>query len=411
MTRVVLALPQELASIVALGFANRAEEVFQTAPAQLVAADLTGVDLIVVRSDPGVLNAALVAACDRAGVRIVPYATDTAGHRLAASFGLDPLTTLEADTIVHHTVPQRAAVTNGGVIVVWGPHGAPGRSTLAASLAAECARGNHVTALVDADSYAPALAMMLGLTDDGPGFASACRSAERRALDPAELSRVSQSVSLSDGTCAVLTGINRPGRWPELSAERVTSALDIARGWAETIVVDVAASLEDDNEVMNDLDGPRRNAATIAALRSADHIVAVATADGVGIARFIRAYEELRAIVGATPIHVVINRVRSSALGLDAKGQIRRTLARFSGIEEILFLPHEADIADGAALHSRSITDIAPRSAFAAGIRRLAGTVLARPEAPKKSAPRRVWRRTKINHETTGVSGVPAQLG
>ena len=411
MTRIVLALAQELAAIVAVGFAQRDEEVHQADPATVAAADLSGVDVLVVRSEPRVLNAALVAACDRAGVRIVPYATDAAGHRLAASFGLALLTTLEAEHIVHHTVPPHREPVCGGVIVVWGPHGAPGRSTLAASLAAECARGNRPTALIDADSHAPALAMMLGLTDDGPGFASACRAAGRRTLDAAELSRVAQPLRATDGACSVLTGINRPGRWPELSAERVTACLEIARGWVETIVIDVAASLEEDGEILSDMASPARNAATIAALRSADHIVAVASADAVGIARFIRAYGELRALVGDTPVHVVVNRVRTASLGLDAKGQIRRTLARFTNVEEILFLSHEPDIADGAALHSRTITDIAPKSAFAAGVRRLAADVLGQPDTAATAMPRRARRGRKNKPAIADVAGVPAQLG
>lgn len=411
MTRIILALPRELTDIVTLGFTGRHEDIEHHNVSSLTPADMTGVDILVVRSDPRVLTAHLVAACDRAGVRIAPYATDPAGERLAASFGLAPLASLEADSIVNHTVPAHRDTVAGGLIVVWGPHGAPGRSTIAASLAAECARGSHLSALVDADTHAPALAMMLGLTDDGPGFASACRSAQRRTLDAAELSRIAQLVAVSDGACAVLAGINRPARWPELSAERVTAALDIARGWAEAIVVDVAASLEDDNELLSDMDGPHRNAATIAALRCADHVIAVATADAVGIARFIRAYEQLRAVVGSTPIHVVVNRVRSASLGLDAKGQIRRTLARFCAIEQIHFLPLESEIADAAALHSRSITDLAPRSAFSGGIRRIAAAVLSRPETPLAPAPRRGRQRRKNNPAPAGVSPVATQLG
>lgn len=411
MTHIILALPPALATIAEAGFAHRPEGVRHEDPRRLSTVDLGNADVLVVPSDPGILNPALVDQCDRSGVRIAPYATSESGYRLAASFGLAPLTTLEPDHILNHEVPQHRDQIAGGVIVVWGPHGAPGRSTIAASLAAECARGGHPTALVDADTHAPALAMMLGLADDGPGFASACRSAQRRGLDPAELTRISQRLVLSDGVCAVLSGINRPSRWPELSVERVTASLEVARGWSETVVVDVAASLESDGAMVSDLDGPQRNDATVAAVRCADRIVAVASADAVGIARFIRAFDELRDLVGATPIHVVVNRVRSASLGIDAKGQIRRTLGRFCHIDDIIFLPDEPDIADGAALHNRAITDIAPRSAFAAGIRRLASVVLDRAENTSLPPTRRLWRRAKNNPGDAGVSPVAAQLG
>lgn len=373
---IVLALPAGLLDIAAAAFAYRAEDVRQMPIDALEAASFDGVEILVIRSDPAVLTAALVAACDRAGVRIAPYATDPAQTRLASSFGLAPLTSLEADQILNHAVPRGRAEVRGGVIAVWGPHGAPGRSTVAASLAVELAQGATRSALIDADVHAPSLAIMLGLTDDGPGFASACRSAERQALDAAELARISQHLNLGSGVCEVLSGINRPNRWPELSARRVSACLEVARGWAEHVVVDVAASLDQDEEIMSDVEGPRRNASTIASLQAADHVIAVASADAVGIARFVRAYGELRAIVNETPIHVVINRLRAGALGIDAKGQIRRTLSRFVGIEDVAFLPDEQVIADSSLLHARAIADIAPKSGFAAGIRKLAATLV-----------------------------------
>ena len=54
---------------------------------------------------------------------------------------------------------------------------------------------------------------------------------------------------------------------------RVGAALDHCRAWVDDIVVDVAASLERDEEIVSDLDGPRRNAATHAALAAADEEV------------------------------------------------------------------------------------------------------------------------------------------
>ena len=106
-----------------------------------------------------------------------------------------------------------------------------------------------------------------------------------------------------------------PSRWPELSESRVSAALAVCREWADYTVVDVAAPLERDEEIMTELDGPRRNAATLAALRSADLVVAVAGADPVGVSRFLRAHSELRATIGATPVAVVANKLRPGALG------------------------------------------------------------------------------------------------
>lgn len=396
MTVVVLALSADLASIAAASFANSGVEIRTADPFAMTALDLAGADIVVIASDPRILNAAFVAECDRAGVRIAPYAPEQQQHRLAAAFGLAPLTSLEADRILNHPVPTSRVAVRGGIIAVWGTHGAPGRSTVAASLAVALAADGSRVALVDADASAPSLAIMLSLSDDAPGFASACRSAERRTLDAEELTRISQPLTVQGGSVQVLTGINRPNRWPELSAHRVHACLEVARGWAEFIVVDVAASLEEDEEIVSDMEGPRRNAATLTALRSADHVVAVAGADAVGISRFIRAQNELRATVGETAVHTVVNRARSSVLGVDAKGQIRRTLSRFAGIDNLLFLANEPVIADGALLHGRAIADIAPKSAFAAGIRRLSAEISGAQQAATETVaePRR-RRKTK----------------
>lgn len=129
---------------------------------------------------------------------------------------------------------------------------------------------------------------------------------------------------------------------------------------------------------MSDVAGDRRNAATIGALLQADVVVAVAAADPVGISRFLRGYAHLRETVGATPIVVVANRLRPGSLGIDARGQVRRTLDRFAGIRDVWFVPQDPRSADAALLAARPIAEISPRSPIVAAIRRLAEEGLAR---------------------------------
>ena len=288
--------------------------------------------------------------------------------------------------------PARAAVTprtaGPRTIAVWGPHGAPGRTTIAVTLATELARGGRHVALVDADTHAPAVAISLGLADEGPGFAAACRQAELGVLDDAELTRISLPLETAGGSVDVLVGINRPSRWPELTASRVTDALASCRSWADHTVVDVAASLEHDEEIVSDLvGGLRRNTATLAALAAADHVVAVLSAEPVSTARFLRGYTELRAVVGATPISVVVNRFRGAALGVDARGQIRRTLERYAGIREVWFVPEDRRATDAAVLAARPVAAAAPRSVLVAAVRRMVGEGLLRGSAGALPAP------------------------
>ncbi|GAA3767950.1 P-loop NTPase [Microbacterium kribbense] len=361
---------------------------------------LDAADVLVLEVTRRSLTAQLVAACDGAGVRILPLCASDADARLAGTFGLGPLLPADADgwAVAAALAEPAASFAPGGgggatsrVIAVWGPAGAPGRSTVAVELAAELSRGRHRVCLVDADTVAPSIALMLGLADEGPGFAAACRQTERGGLDGAELERISTPVSVGDGRIDVLPGINRPSRWPELSDRRVRAALAACRGWAEHTIVDVSSGLERDEEIVSDLtDGPRRNAATLAALGEADQIVAVASADPLGIARFLRAHAELRAAVGPTPVAVVANRLRPGALGLDARGQVRRTLERFAGIRDVWFVPPDPRSVDAALLAARPVSDASPRSPLAQAVRRFVGEAIApRPEVARPVRRRR----------------------
>jgi len=375
---------------------------------------LAAADILVVESSRAVLTSQLIAMCDRAAVRIVPRARTAADARFARSLGLDPVASSDAATILDPSVADADHAMAGSVFVVWGPQGAPGRTTVALSLAAELARGDRHVAVIDADVQAPSVAIALGIPDEGPGFAAACRSAGRAELDIAELSRIAVEVDVRDGRLDVLTGLNRVGRWPELSDARVTEALQVARTWADFVIVDVSSSLERDEELITDLDdAPRRNAATLAALRAADRIIVVLSADPVGVARFLRAFPDLRESIGDTPIEVVANRVRRSVLGVDPRGQLQRSLHRFAGIGEFHALPDDPVAADAALLHARPVSDQAPRSGLAAGIRRLAGHLAPVPlETPTGSRSRAGgrWLRHPIGRSTSDDGFADARM-
>ncbi|GAA1172549.1 MULTISPECIES: AAA family ATPase [Microbacterium] len=381
MTGVVVAIPQPRADELAAELALEGVDVIATVPAAPLAEIPDGVEAIIVPATRSILNADLIALCDRAGVRILALGAEDSRllGRLGLSTALRPdaagweiAAALLAET---DTPPPPEAQLPPRIVAVWGPHGAPGRSTLSIQLAVELSRTGRRTALVDADTVAPSLAMLLGLGDDAPGIAAACRRAERGALDPAELTRLATTVTTSAGEIEVLPGINRPSRWPELSSARLVAALGTCRGWIDETVVDVAGAFDADDEVTYDLAGPRRHAATTAALQEADLIVAIASADPLGISRFIRDHAELRRLTSPTPVIVVVNQVRPGPLGIDARGQVRRTLERFAGITDVFFLPFDLRAADAALLHARPMTDVAPRSPFAAAVRRLAASL------------------------------------
>jgi MinD-like ATPase involved in chromosome partitioning or flagellar assembly len=362
-----------------------ADAVTAVAVDAVAVAGLGDVDAVLVPADPRALSTEAVTACDRAGIRIVAVCAGPHQERYAATFGVAVVDT-EADgwTLLDAVEGRGRRGATGGadrgprVVVVWGPSGAPGRSTIAVELASELARTGRRVALVDADTHAASLALGLGLPDEGPGFAAACRQAHRGLLDAAELDRISVPVVAGAGELQLLAGINRPSRWPELDERKVTAALQACRSWVDHTVVDVAAPLERDEEIVSDLsDGPRRNAATLAALAAADHVVAVLAADPLGVARFVRAHAELRAAAGATRATVIANRLRPGALGVDARGQVRRALERFAGIHDVWFLPLDPRSADAAALAAEPIAVGSPRSPITLAMRRIVAEAIA----------------------------------
>jgi MinD-like ATPase involved in chromosome partitioning or flagellar assembly len=357
-----------------------------------------GAELVVVSASPQYLTARVVAACDRLGLRLLVVAGSPAERRFAASVGVvdaldapfewgaptmvDPVpadpsgvdedTHLRSSRPAAERVPAPAMASGGTVIVVWGPDGAPGRTSIAIALAAELAEGGAAVALADADTRAAAVAPALGLLDEAPGFAAACRLAGSGALDRGQFERISQPHRAGRSEFRVLTGIGRAARWPELSAQRVAGVLTAARDWVELTVVDVAPSFEHDEELMTDLNAPRRNAATIEALRSAERVIAVGAADPVGLSRFLRAHAELAELVGPERITTVINKVRPGAIGLHPAAQLRQTLARFGGIDDPVLIPWDLAAFDAALLSGRPLLEVAPRSAARAAIRGLA---------------------------------------
>jgi MinD-like ATPase involved in chromosome partitioning or flagellar assembly len=373
-------------------------------------------ELAVAAAAPQYLSSRVVAACDAIGVRLLVVAGSVQERRFAATLGVvDPVdapfewaarrapvaeprfdapSTHESpveslgESLVDEATrvrPIRVAASSasieqpsrrGTIVAVWGPEGAPGRTSLAIALAAELAdaaseRGATI-ALADADTHAAAIAPALGLLDEAPGFAAACRLAGSGALDRAQFERIAQPHRAGRGDIQVLTGLGRASRWPELTAQRVAGVLAAARDWADVTVVDVAASFEHDEELMTDLNAPRRNAATIEVLRSADRVVAVGAADPIGLSRFLRAHAELAELVEPDRVLTVINKLRSSAIGLNAAAQVRQTLARFGGIEAPVLVPWDPAAFDAALLSGRALLDAAPRSAARAAIRELA---------------------------------------
>ncbi|GAA2155397.1 hypothetical protein GCM10009844_42420 [Nocardioides koreensis] len=242
------------------------------------------------------------------------------------------------------------AVGPGGrVIAVWGPGGAPGRTTLAAGLAAELARRRVRTLLVDADPYGGAVAQQLGVLDEVSGLLSAARLAASGQLAERFVS-VQRGI---DQHLSVITGLPRPDRWPEIRAGVLEHTLETAREQGH-VVVDTGFSLEDDPG--SDFGSrPGRNQMTLAALEVADEIVVVGNADPVGLSRLARGLVELRDLTGGAPVRVVVNRMRST-LGWSDK-DIAGMVEGFAHLTGMHFLPDDRATVDRALVAGRTLVE------------------------------------------------------
>jgi MinD-like ATPase involved in chromosome partitioning or flagellar assembly len=70
-------------------------------------------------------------------------------------------------------------------------------------------------------------------------------------------------------------------------------------------------------------------------------------------------------------VTTVVNKVRSSAVGLNPHGQVTQTLERFGGIVDPVLVPWDPGAFDAAVLGGKPLRDAAPRSPARLAIRAL----------------------------------------
>ena len=280
---------------------------------------------------------------------------------------------------------------DGRIVLVWGPHGAPGRSTVAASLAHGLAACGGAI-LVDADVEAPSLVQLLGMPEDSSALAGAARLATHGRLDAESFRRVLAPVG---GGLFLLGGLGRSGRWRELPPASMTEVWAQCRRAAAWTVVDVAGGPADDDVDDFTLE-PGRGAVTADLVSHADVILVVGGADPVGVRRLLQLLDEMGASMNpAGRVEVVINRVRASAAGPSPQQALREALARFGGLEDIVLLPDDAATADACLLQGCTVLEQAPASALGKALSALVDRIDPQVAALRRAAsPRRslLWR-------------------
>ena len=281
----------------------------------------------------------------------------------------------------------------GRIVLVWGPHGSPGRSTVSASLAHGLAASDGAI-LVDADVEAPSLVQLLGMPEDSSALAGAARLATHGRLDAESFQRVLAPVG---GGLSLLGGLGRSGRWRELPPASMTEVWLQCRRAAAWTVVDVAGGPVDDDVDDFTLE-PGRGAVTADLVSHADVILVVGGADPVGVRRLLQLLDEVGSSMSPTGrVEVIINRVRASAAGPSPQHALREALARFGGLEDIVLLPDDAATADACLLRGCAVLEGAPTSALGKALSALVDRIDPQAAAARKTrSPRRsLLRRSK----------------
>ena len=250
--------------------------------------------------------------------------------------------------------------SDGTVLAVWGPMGAPGRTTVAIGIAEAIAATGRRVCLVDADTYAPSVGLVLGIADDSGGLVRACRQADNGLLDSTSIIGATRRVR---GPWHVLTGVPRAERWSDLSPSALDRVWHSARGAFDVTVVDIGFCIEDD-------DSPaawarRRNAAAVTALAQSDHLLAVADASALGAARLVAAWPALP--TSASSVTIVCNRAsRRRPSGWD------EALSEFGVHARVHVLPSDVKSLDACWSRGRSLGEGARRSPLRKSLNALA---------------------------------------
>ncbi|MDX6371940.1 MAG: hypothetical protein QOD98_928 [Nocardioidaceae bacterium] len=270
--------------------------------------------------------------------------------------------------------PDAASPSQGRVIAVWGPAGAPGRTTVATALAASLGSRARTT-LVDADPYGGSVAQVLGVLDEVSGLLSAARLAGSGMLEE----RFASVQRAFDRQFTVVTGLPRPDRWAEVRPGTVELLAETASRQGH-VVIDTGFGLDDD-----DLSGrPGRNHLTLAALEIADEVLVVGTADPVGLSRLARALVDLREKIPMTTTRVVVNRMRPT-IGWTER-DVTQMLSDFARPVGLHFLPEDRATVDRALVTGRTVLETSSESPLAVAIGRLADAIVPGPtQAPSRA--------------------------
>jgi hypothetical protein len=210
------------------------------------------------------------------------------------------------------------------------------------------------------------------MLDEASGIAIACRQAEVGMLDVRTLAEAARTVT---PRWRVVTGLPRPDRWIEMRPAALERVWQVCRAIPGVTVIDVGAGIDPEAESVIDQRTAHRFSAAHSALAASDEVIAVGTADPLGMDRLIQG---LQVLAHWQPLHirVVVTRVRRSVLGRDPGGQVREALSRYANVGEVVLIEDDRPSYDRCLREGLTLAEVAPRSAARPPLRTLANQVI-----------------------------------
>lgn len=201
-----------------------------------------------------------------------------------------------------------ASASGARVLAITGPPGAPGRSAVALGVAEAFAQAGERVCIVDADTLAPSLATIVGMTEDVSGLLLATRYADQGALDARSLG--SSCRRLAEGLW-IMTGIGSPDRWGGIRRAALDRVWESCRAHFDRVVID-AGVLVDSTQADDPLHAhmQERDTATRSALATSDDALVVCEPTALSVLRLIQALPAIGQNVTHESIHVLVNRVQ-----------------------------------------------------------------------------------------------------
>lgn len=240
-------------------------------------------------------------------------------------------------------------------IAIAGFGGASGRTTTVKELSLQLKQLNLRTVMIDADTYGPSLDQELGLDLGTNGLLELCRVLEKKS---AKGQSFADLVTQLRSGLSVVPGLPRVSRWTDLRISALREFWQESKENFDAVVTDVGGILEVDQSMLHETSLPRRHAASLTALESADITIICARADCVGIARLVRGYLEFHELFAKSSVYVLLWGITSEAQARDIKSAV----SRHTGIESVTCIGLDWELSRQALQQTTFMSAINPRS-------------------------------------------------